>query len=180
MVELSVIRDLVAIFGVIAGFSYYVLTVRANQRNQELALRAQEHATETRQAQMFMQIYNESHNDPSFVKGIHTLLDIVREHPVESYDQFLKIRENEQFRDAIQRVGGFYEGLGVLVREGFVSIRLVALLMTGMTRMWWEGLYKSWIEDGRKKANFPRWLSEAEYLYDELMMYIKEHPELAT
>jgi hypothetical protein len=28
MVELSVIRDLLAIFGVIAGFSYYVLTVR--------------------------------------------------------------------------------------------------------------------------------------------------------
>jgi hypothetical protein len=32
MIELSTIRDLVAIFGVIAGFSYYVLTVRMNQR----------------------------------------------------------------------------------------------------------------------------------------------------
>jgi hypothetical protein len=29
---LSLIRDLVAIFGVIAGFSYYLLTVRMNQR----------------------------------------------------------------------------------------------------------------------------------------------------
>ena len=28
MIELSTIRDLVAIFGVVAGFSYYVLTVR--------------------------------------------------------------------------------------------------------------------------------------------------------
>jgi hypothetical protein len=28
LVELSTIRDLVAIFGVVAGFSYYVLTVR--------------------------------------------------------------------------------------------------------------------------------------------------------
>ena len=54
------------------------------------------------------------------------------------------------------------------------------MLMTGMTRMWWEGLYKSWIEDGREKASFTRWMSEAEYLYDELMKYIKEHPELAT
>jgi sensor domain CHASE-containing protein len=43
MIELSVIRDLVAIFGVIAGFSYYVLTVRANQKNQELTLKAQAH-----------------------------------------------------------------------------------------------------------------------------------------
>jgi hypothetical protein len=38
MVELSIIRDLVAIFGVIAGFSYYVLTVRANQRNTRITL----------------------------------------------------------------------------------------------------------------------------------------------
>lgn len=43
MIELSVIRDLVAIFGVIAGFSYYVMVVR-NQK-------------ETRQAQLFMQLF---------------------------------------------------------------------------------------------------------------------------
>ena len=65
MIELSTIRDLVAIFGVIAGFSYYVLTVRANQRNQEIAmknqelmLKAQQQTVETRQAQLFMQVYN--------------------------------------------------------------------------------------------------------------------------
>ena len=38
MIELSLIRDLVAIFGVIAGFSYYVLTVRMNQRTMRLNL----------------------------------------------------------------------------------------------------------------------------------------------
>lgn len=37
---LQVVRDLVAIFGVIAGFSYYVLTVRNAQRTRELALKA--------------------------------------------------------------------------------------------------------------------------------------------
>ena len=37
MVELSIIRDCIAIFGVLAGFSYYVLTVRANQKNQKMA-----------------------------------------------------------------------------------------------------------------------------------------------
>ena len=31
MVDLSVVRDLVTIFGVIAGFSYYVITVRNAQ-----------------------------------------------------------------------------------------------------------------------------------------------------
>ena len=45
------IRDLVAIFGVIAGFTYYVMTVRNSQRMQQMTL-------ETRQAQLFMQVYD--------------------------------------------------------------------------------------------------------------------------
>ena len=54
MIELSVIRDLVAIFGVLAGFSYYVMTVRSqqknqeiSQKNQELTIKSQDSATET-------------------------------------------------------------------------------------------------------------------------------------
>jgi hypothetical protein len=35
LVELSTIRDLVAIFGVVAGFSYYVLTVRNAKKSQD-------------------------------------------------------------------------------------------------------------------------------------------------
>ncbi len=62
MFELSVVRDLVAIFGVIAGFGYYVLTVRNNQENQRQQL-------ETRQAQLYMQVYNVSHNDPSYLEA---------------------------------------------------------------------------------------------------------------
>ena len=49
MIELGTIRDLVAIFGVIAGFSYYVLTVRNTLKNQQQQL-------ETRQAQLYMQL----------------------------------------------------------------------------------------------------------------------------
>jgi hypothetical protein len=48
MIEISMVRDLVAIFGVLAGFTYYVLTVRNSQKMQKMQL-------ETRQAQLFMQ-----------------------------------------------------------------------------------------------------------------------------
>ena len=50
MIELSTIRDLVAIFGVIAGFTYYVLTVRNTQKNLEMSLKS-------RQTQTFLQMY---------------------------------------------------------------------------------------------------------------------------
>ena len=166
--------------GILVGVYYYITTIQANRKNQELTLKAQEQALETRQAQIFMQIYNQSHNDPSFIKAFGRIFEIVGTNPVKSYKEFQKIREHEQDRDAISRVSFFYEGVGVLVKEGYVSIRLVALLMTGMTRLWWEGLYKSSIVEGRKLMNSLRWMSEAEYLYEELMKYIEEHPELKT
>jgi hypothetical protein len=169
MIELSVVRDLVAIFGVIAGFTYYVLTVRNNQENQRQQL-------ETRQAQLYMQIYNVSHNDPSYLEAQRRCFEL----EINSYEDYLKIQENEDDRKALARVGMFYEGLGVLVKEGYVSIRLVALLMTGTTRMLWERLYRSWVEEGREKMNYRRFRSEAEYLYNELMKYVEEHPELKT
>jgi hypothetical protein len=177
MVELSVIRDLVAIFGVIAGFSYYVLTVRANKRNQQLMLQAQQQTLVTRQAQFFMQIYNQSHNDPSFI----TAISRTNRKKINSYEEYVKeVEDDQEFNKATQRTGMFYEGLGVLVKEGYLDIKLVALLMTGMTRRWWENQYQSWIADGRVKFGFPRWMSESEYLFNELMKYTKEHPELAT
>jgi hypothetical protein len=125
---------------------------------------------------MFMQIYNESHNDPTFIEALHRTHEL----EIHTYEDMLKILENEDNRFALSRLGMFYEGVGVLVKEGYVSIRLVSLLMTGMTRRWWERLYKSWIEEGREKYNFKRWMSEAEYLYNELMKYTEEHPELKT
>ena len=45
------IRDVVTIFGVIAGFSYYVLIVRNSQRMQRMQL-------ETRRSQIKLQFYN--------------------------------------------------------------------------------------------------------------------------
>jgi hypothetical protein len=185
MVEITyqMVLSTLQTIALIVGIVYYLIIMRNSQRtreltleSQELARKAQEQARETRQVQMFMQIYNESHNDPSFIEAIQK----VQEFDIYTYEEWNKIQENEDNRKAFSRVGFFYEGVGVLVKEGYVSIRLVALLMTIMTRQWWERIYKPWIEEGREKSKFKRWMSESEYLYDELMKYIEEHPELKT
>jgi hypothetical protein len=125
---------------------------------------------------MFMQIYNESYNNDSFIDAYVRLADF----NIHSYDEYQKLMEDEEIKKASTKVAMFYEGVGVLVREGHISIRLFALLMTGMTRSWWERLYKSILEEGREKRKFPRWMSESEYLYNEMMKYNKEHLELAS
>jgi len=48
MIDLGMIRDLVAIFGVIAGFGYYVLTVRNAQK--------------ARRTDTFMRLYQSRHD----------------------------------------------------------------------------------------------------------------------
>ena len=175
-ITLPIVLQLVQTLGILVGIIYYITIMRNAQRTREMSLEAQEMALETRQAQMFMQVYNESHNDPSFIEAVLRINEL----DIRTYEEFVKVRVNEDDKKAIARVGMFYEGLGVLVKEGYVSIRLVALLITGMTRQWWESIYKSWIEEGREINDFPRWMSEAEYLYDELMKYVEEHPELKT
>ena len=71
------------------------------------------------------------------------------------------------------------EGIGVLIKENLVNIRLVAMFFAGLTRQIWEK-YKDIILEERKRRNYPRYASEWEYTYTELMKYMKEHPELAT
>jgi uncharacterized membrane-anchored protein YhcB (DUF1043 family) len=43
----------------VVGIAYYLFIMRNSQRNQELTLKAQEQALETRQTQLFMQIYQD-------------------------------------------------------------------------------------------------------------------------
>jgi hypothetical protein len=185
MVEVTyqMVLSTIQTISLIVGIAYYMTISRKQQKtrersleSQEQAREAQEDALETRKAQMFMQIYNESYNNDSFIDAYVRLADF----NINSYDEYQKLMEDEDNKKASTKVAMFYEGVGVLVREGHISIRLFALLMTGMTRSWWERLYKSYVEEGREKRNFKRWMSESEYLYNKMMKYHEEHPELAS
>ena len=165
------------------GVAYYIYISSKQQMTREQALQAheearklQEMALETRKAQMFMQIYNESYNNDSFIDAYVQLADL----NIHSYDEYQKYMEDEKIKKASTKVAMFFEGVGVLVRERHINIRLFALLMTGMTRSWWERIYKSILEEGREKRNFQGWMSESEYLYNEMMKYHREHPEISS
>ena len=181
-VTYQMVLSTIQTIALLVGIAYYMSISKKQQKtreqtleSQELARKAQENALETRKAQMFMQIYNESYNNDSFIDAYVRLADF----NIHNYAEYQKMMEDEENKKASTKVAMFYEGVGVLVREGQVSIRLFALLMTGMTRSWWERLYKSYVEEGREKRNFKRWMSESEYLYNEMMKYHKEHPELS-
>jgi len=177
------------------GVFYYIMTIRTNQRNQEISLKnqeltlqsqeltrkAQEQALETRQAQLFMNIYNQSFANQEWLDAS---TKVMRTH-WESYEEYMQKQDwnsdesDSEFIRAANLVYCFYEGLGVFVKEGLVDIRMIALTMTYATRTLWEKIAPV-VYESRKRMNYPRMLSEFEYLYDELMKYIEEHPELKT
>ena len=164
MIELSLIRDLVAIFGVIAGFSYYVLTVRNAKRNRDV--------------QLFMQIYN-SLLDPEKIAEMtelvtdmewDDLLDFERKYGTStgSYENYSK-------RYAYWK---YFDGIGELLRRGLIEPELVYSLL-GQTEviLFWDK-FGSLILEYREVLKLPEYFSGFEYLAQEMLKIrkLKGHP----
>jgi len=182
LATLQAISYIVGSFGVFVAAVYYVVNMRATlqvrreaYRTQQLALKSQEQALETRQAQLFMDLYK-------MCSGSEYMdaWDAFQNNKGKSVEELKKVYSNDpEFRHAIIKFLWYYEGMGVLVKEGLLDIRLIALLMTGMIKQWWE-----WWGPVAKEIsvewNWPRYAIETENLYDELTKYLEKHPELKT
>ena len=159
MIELSVIRDLVAIFGVIAGFSYYVLTVRNNQRNQRQQL-------ETRQAQLFMNLFN-TFASKEYQKDKEQMTTVWE---WKDYDDFFAKYGPDINPDdhAIWDMNlQWMEGVGVLVRRGLIDPKLVYDIMYGSIIAFWEK-HETIIQGLRERSTMPQTLSDLEYIYRQM------------
>jgi hypothetical protein len=182
MVDLQTISLIVQMVGVsatataaVVGVSSYI---NSNKRAEEAKQKEQDtrnRELETRQAQIFINV-----NDKIQSKEFQSAYYKVVKTSWSTWEEYSRLyRDKLEFRDAEQLVQGIFEGLGVLVREGLLPIRMVALLLCGMTRLYWEK-HIPMLAEGRRMIGSRRLYSENEYLYDELMKYLGIHPELDT
>jgi len=172
MVEFTVILQFIQATGIIVGVAYYIMNIENNRRNQELTLKAQEHALETRQAQLFMSIYQSIYT----TEGLRSEYNMPKT-PVKTYEDLEDLYLEEDAYKAWSWYGTFYEGIGVLVKENLVDIGHVALLISGGVINFWTK-YREVYLDTRDKLNWPRFGVETEYLYDRVIEYGEAHPEL--
>ena len=155
------------------GVIYYIFIMRNSQRTQQMQL-------ETRQVQLFMQMHQqissiiiEHVGDTDWITILNT--------KISSLDEYLQKRESDpKFTRLMDSSFSFYEALGVLVKEGYLSIRLIALMWAGNTRMFYENIVEPIIEEGIVYWSYPRLWSETVYVCKELIKYMDEHPELKT
>jgi hypothetical protein len=73
------------------------------------------------------------------------------------------------------RKGLTREGTGTFVREGFLEIRSVVMMMSPQIRGFWEKIAPFMKEDRVVTGN-RRNMENTEYLYNTLLKFMEEHP----
>jgi len=136
---------------------YYISTLRNTQKAQQLQL-------ETRQAQLFTQLYSEyrsAENLRLFGKALQMTWD--------DYDDFERKYglENWEERVPYTSMSLFYEEIGVLLEEELIDINLVIQLVGGTFRWFWEK-FKPIVLEARVREGFPQYFDKMEYLYNEI------------
>ena len=152
-----------------ASIVYYASVLRNANKTQQMQL-------ETRQAQLFMQIY-ERFND----LGRSEIITEVLSYEWEDNDEFWERYSYEADPDSYRKwnyVAGFFEGVGVLVKRKLIDPEIVDDLMSASTLMFWEK-YGPAIIDGRERLNIPQLWEWTEYLYQEIKdIADRQHPGL--
>ena len=139
MVEIThpIVLQIVQTVALIVGIVYYISIMRNQQKTRELALNAQEHATETRQTQIFMQVL-ERLNSEETAKSWAELINM----KVPDYEEFiLKYDSSVNPAHSAKRVHIWwtFHAIGELLRMGTIEHDLVhRLQLSHMVIAMWE------------------------------------------
>ena len=178
--------------GILIGIVYYIMTIRTNQRNQEISLKnqqltlqsqeltrkASEQALETRQAQLFMPIYSKFH-DKEFVKDF---TNMIVHWDWDDFDDFWEKYgpEDPETYSIIISTMDYFEGVGVLVKRNLIEASFIDDLYSGLVMMFWEKM-EGFVREYRLRRNYPQFAEYVEYLYNEVKaIAVQQHPELKT
>jgi len=150
VVDVQTVSIAIASVSVVAGVIYYAIQIR--------------HQSRTRQMDLLMRLYL-TWGSEDMKKALQDVFAL----EFENYDDFMKkYGLGSQAWVDVDKVGWFINGIGFLVHEGFVNIKLVlGLFHKHALIMLWEKL-KPVVEGVRKKFGFPESYVWFEYLYNEV------------
>jgi hypothetical protein len=149
MVDIQTISIAIASAGVFAAALYYIWQIR--------------HQTKLRQTDIIMRLHS-FYNSEAFQKAVTLSLAV----DYKDYDDFMKKYGSPSQNDvivSIRMVGGFFEGIGVLVNEKLLDINLVQKLFS--VKSFWERA-EPLVKGMRKQTGMPALYEWFEYLYNEV------------
>jgi hypothetical protein len=179
MIEITyqMILSTIQTIALIVGIVYYLTIMRNQQKTRELTLKSQEQTLETRQTQLFMQIYQQINTEEWWTKWAELInLD------VPDYETFLVEFDHSINPSSFGKRGHVwytYNVIGHLLQDGKMEVVNAWRLVGIMAVLQWEK-WRDIILELRVKQSLPYYFSGFEYLYSELIRFRSEHPELAT
>ena len=181
-ISLQMIRDVVAILGVLAGLSYYIMTVRNQNKS--------------RQAQLLMNLYESYRSKESRRQSLE-----IQSWEWKDPNEFFEKYGQEVNPDAWalwEAKAAFFNGVGILLKKNLIDIELVDEFLTSSVNRHWNMLGMGVIiAEWRKRLPERRqdqpwrydsndlWQDESlmfnpfhgfDYLYHSLIEYRKAHP----
>jgi hypothetical protein len=139
----------------IVGIVYYLIIMRNSQRNQKIQI-------ETRQAQLFMQIFTRQY-DVDQRRNLHLVTHL----EYKNYDDFIEKYGAVNNPDVYFRFSSlctYFEGVGVLVKRNLVDPSIVDDLMSGRIIEFWEAV-SPYILAFRERTGDYEAIEHVEYLY---------------
>jgi hypothetical protein len=162
--------------GILVGIVYYITIMRNQQRTRELALKAQEHATETRQTQIFMRLFEQLNNAVTYASWAELVnMEIEDEEYLQKYDSSV----NPIHFGKRAHLWFTFNTIGELLLMGIVKPELIhRLTIPPMVITMWEG-WEHIIKATRVRENSPELWNGFEHLYNEMIRLRKErgYPE---
>ena len=163
-----------AALGVCVAAIYYVMNLRISQRNQELMLKAQEQSAkaqqltlETRQTQLFMQLYDRM-SQPELSATINDLRYNMKWTDPDDFWRKYGAETNITEYSRIASAANYFKGIGVLHRKGLIDSTFIYDLLSSPLKLFWEKMGPVIIER-RRATNNPNLFAFVDYLYDEMM-----------
>ena len=141
--------------GLTVSITYYSMVLR-NQNK-------------TRQAQLFMQVHSQW-KDRAFIKGFYDMLNNWEWESIEEFWGKYGQDVNEESFITATEITWYFEGVGQLLRDGLIDIRLVDSMYSSRVIDFWEKMLPvvSYLREQAFGRPNPDYYINFEYLYNAL------------
>ena len=156
MLDLSTISSMVTTVSVVIGIIFALMELR--------------HLTETRKTEIIMRIY-ERFASKEIVEAMNRVIMAAKFESLEDYSKKYGLTD-------VIEIAHIYEGLGVLLEQNLIDIKMVDSLFGSMVNSFWERKIQPVVYALRESMHQPFFLSHFEYLVKRLSIYRKEAPKV--
>lgn len=156
----------VAVISVVIGVINSILTNRHAQRMRDREL-------ETRQAQLFMQLYS-LYDSRDFLEDYGNVAWVFEYKDLSDWMKKYGAKTNIAAYSSWIRVGRFFDGAGILVKKNLIDINLIIDQMREVIVYSWDKM-EPWLMEQRKMLGHPQLWENFEYLASEVR---KRYPKL--